>query len=1126
MTGGAGPTLRVFGGVSAAGRDGDLDLGGPKQRAVLALLLSDPQIVVSLDRIIDTIWGDDAPARAEVSVRGYISNLRKALASAVGDRATIEFRDRGYVLSVDLDEIDLHRFEEAVAVGRDQLRSGDLASARDALGAALRLSAERPFGALADELHLDQVIARIEQRRGEAAELWAQVRLDLGEHDTLAPDLLELVARYPYREGLRAQLATARYRSGDQVGALRSIDEARRLLADDVGVDPGPELRAVEAAILAHDPGLSWSPAPAPALASAGESAAPGPPPERTGPALFGRDRELAAIVGPLRRLPVGGAVVVSGEAGIGKTALLRHLVDEAIGAGIAIGWGRCPESAADAPYRSWKMAARQAASRGGPEGLVGAVDRPDDALADDPTAGRLVTHLAVADVLQEAAEPVVLVIDDLQWADDATLALVEFLAAELDSLPLLLALSIRRTGSGSGDLRPSVRDCLAELARVEGAVQVTLGGLPAASVHDWVADALDREPPAGLEQLLAATTDGNPFYVREVLALLETEGRLGGDGGTARAGGIPAAVQDVIRRRTSRQPPETQQVMATAAVVGRRFDIDVLARVSGLDQQRVLEALGPAVDAGLVEVDDAIAGRYGFSHALVAETLVAEQNPTRLAQLHAQIVVALEELRAGRTGEVLEELAHHACQGASAGSARQAFTYSLAAADAAHRAQASGDEAEHLRRALAVQPPGGDERAAERVVLLTRMGAALRDLGDILAGRDALVDAALAAEARGDSEAVVGALALLSPIDLWATIDWSLSDARAVALMERMLAAEPAPSTAVATALKADLSAEIVYSDPARAARLSAEAVREAEGHGDPALLERVLIMRFWAISSPYAWEERAAIGARLVELAEAGSLPASSVPLAHLSVVSSAFERGRMDVVDAAVAAARATAHPARTPRAWMHLLWTEAAVAVVRGDLERAEVLAGQLGTAAWRVRRFTSEFTHATVLSQVLAEQGRIEEAVRAFEPLNHPPYDGSAKWFAAWLYADTGRPDEAAAALDAWDGPVPEDWLTLTVLTAGVHAAATVGNLAFLRRHLPALEPLSGFAAIIGNGGSFFGPVDFALASAKHALGDLAGAADHLARAEELAEQMGAALWLPRIAALRARLDAT
>jgi DNA-binding SARP family transcriptional activator len=1124
MTAG-GPALRVFGGVRAIGNEGEVDLGGPKQRAVLALLLVEPQVVVSVDRIIDTIWGDDAPARAEVSVRGYISNLRKALTAALDGEVRIDFRDRGYVLLVEPAAIDLCRFEQSVADGRALLRAGDLGPARRVLGAALELSSARPFGALADELHLDETVARIDQRRAEAAEALVQVRLDLGEHDALVADLLGLVGRYPYREGLRVQLATALYRAGDQVQALRSIDDARRLLSDDIGIDPGPELRTLEAAILAHDPALAWTPpSPSPegdvgaegAVATAARSGG-----DRRGTDLFGRGRELAAIVAPIGRLPVGGAVVVSGEAGIGKTALLRHLVDAAADAGAAVGWGRCPESASDAPYRSWKMAAWQAASLGAPDALVSALAAAVGDLVDDPTAGRLVTHLAVADALAESPTSVVLVIDDLQWADDATLAMVEFLASELESLPLVLAVSVRR--SGSAELRPQVSACLGELARVHDVVQVALDGLAPDSVRTWLTAAFDREPPAGLEELLAATTDGNPFYVREVIALIETEGRTSVDGGAARAGAVPAAVQDVIRRRTSRQPPETQQLMATAAVIGRRFDLDVLARVAGLEPAAVLDVLGPAVDAGLVEVDDAVAGRYGFSHALVAETLVAEQNPTRLARLHAQITLAIEDLRAGRLAGSLEELAHHACEGASAGTARQAFRYSLAAADAAHAARASGDEAEHLRRALAVQPSGGDDRAAERAQLLIRMGAALRDVGDVLAGREALVDAGLIAEELGDHDTVAAALALLSPTDLWAAIDWALSEERAVSLIERTLASEPAEPTPAGTALKADLAGEVVYRDPVRAAALSAEALAEAEVHGDPLLLQRVLFQRFWAVTSPHAADERASIGRRAVELAEAGGLPAAFTPLAHLVGVASALERGQVDVAEAMVAAARETAHPARTPMAWMHLLWAECSLSMVRGDLDRAAAQTELLGVAAWRVRRFTAEFTRAGMMSAVLAEQGRIDDALRAFEPLNHFPYDQSSQWFVAWYLAGNGRHDEAAAALARWDGPISDDWLTLVVATSGVLAAAIVGDTAFLRRHLPTLETMPGHLAVVGNGGPFFGPTDYAIALGHEALGDADAARTSAADALALSERAGAVLWIPRITELQARL---
>ena len=227
----------------------------------------EPQVVVSVDRIIDTIWGDDAPARAEVSVRGYVSNLRKALAGAIDGR---DARSSSATAATCSTWRRRHRpapLRGGRRRGRDHLRAGRLPEARARLAEALDLSAERPFGALADGLHLDGVIAGIDQRRGEAAEALTEVRLTLGEHDTIGPDLMAMVAAYPYREKLRVQLATARYRSGDQVAALRTIADARRTLADDIGLEPGPELQAVEAAILAHDPSLAWTPPTEPARA-------------------------------------------------------------------------------------------------------------------------------------------------------------------------------------------------------------------------------------------------------------------------------------------------------------------------------------------------------------------------------------------------------------------------------------------------------------------------------------------------------------------------------------------------------------------------------------------------------------------------------------------------------------------------------------------------------------------------------------------------------------------------------------------------------------------------------------------------------------------------------------------
>ncbi len=1174
------PSLRAFGGVTARGPAGPIDLGGPKQRAVLAALLLAPGAVVAVHRIIDVLWQDDPPGRAEASIRGYVSNLRKALAgidAGLGPGTTadaariIQFRDGGYVLHVAPEAIDLHRFEDAVRDGAAAVRLGRMAHARDRLTEALSYWTGPPFGAAADEPALTDAVAGLELRRAEAVEALAEARLALGEHAGLVVDLVGEIATAPYRERLRAQLARALAATGRQVDALRSIDDARRVLAEDIGVEPGPELRAVEAQILA---GAAFGPgagdtgattatgAPADAdAASAREEAGAGAPPDAAvgsggeaggpvppgpgGPArpavaaapaarreretIHGRERELGTLAAVLAGLESGGGVVViSGEAGIGKTTLVRHLLDEARSQGMAVGHGRGSEAAIAAPYRSWAMATRRLVASGAPPSVARALDdgasadgtpadgHPSPAARararDEPTAARLARHERVRDALAASGSTMVVAIDDLQWVDDATLALLEYLAPELDDLPLLLVVTVRRTSGG--ELAAPVRECLAELARASRAVQLAVTGLGPGDVAGWARAALGDSSGGPLADLLVDTTGGNPFYLRELLALIVAEDRQ--EAGPVPALRVPEAVQDVVRRRTSRLPPDTQSVVAAAAVIGRRFDADILAVVADRAPGAVLDALGAAVDAGLVEVEDSGSGRFAFSHALVAETLVAEQNPVRLARQHARITAAIEQRRAGHTDLWLDELAHHAWAGASAGTAEQAVTYALQAAAVADAAQASADVAEHLGRALAAMALTGDGDPGRRIDLLARRGVALRDSGDVTGGRSALVEAAALAESIGDDASVASALAALHADDLWAGVDWSLFEPRVVALIERVLDRRGPSPTAIRVSLSSTLAGELVYLDPGRSARVSAAAVADAEALGDPLLLARTMLQRYWALSGPDGAAERARIGDRLVALAGSGDLPSHLVPLAHLARVSPAYETGDRATVERCRAAARAAAHPVRTPVGWAHLQYLESSLALLDGDLDRAAAGADGVGEAMWRARRFAAATTRAGLLAVIRAEQGRTDDALAQLAVIEAAPYGESIRWLKAWILALGGRHAESAQALAAFDGGLADDWLRVPMTVAGVLAAARVGDQAFLERHLTTLEPLSDRFACVGGGGLVLGPVAHALAAGCAVVGRTDQALVHLATARRVAGAMHAVQWIRRI----------
>src|SRR4051812_10084839 len=270
-------SYRLFGGVSATVSGVEVDLVGPKPRLVLAVLALETGRTVSFDRIVELVWGDDAPGQVASSLRGYVSRLRKVLdppeAIAAGWPEAIVWMDGGYRLQAARHDVDLFRFEDGVAAGSEVLREGEPEQARDWFEAVLALWDGGSLGRWAEDLRVDDVVARLTARRGEALSGWFDARLALGQHEAVIADLAGAIEEDPLRERLREQHALALYRSGRQVEALRSIEAARQTLLDEVGVDPGPGLRDLEQAILAHDPGL------APPRSSAREPAVSGTTP-------------------------------------------------------------------------------------------------------------------------------------------------------------------------------------------------------------------------------------------------------------------------------------------------------------------------------------------------------------------------------------------------------------------------------------------------------------------------------------------------------------------------------------------------------------------------------------------------------------------------------------------------------------------------------------------------------------------------------------------------------------------------------------------------------------------------------------------------------------------------------
>jgi predicted ATPase len=325
----------------------------------------------------------------------------------------------------------------------------------------------------------------------------------------------------------------------------------------------------------------------------------------------------------------------------------------------------------------------------------------------------RLQLNQAVAGLLRRAAEtrPLLVVVDDLHWADVPSLSLLAFLAGELKDARLVVVGTYRDVEALAG--RP-LADTLGALAREPVVERIALGGLDRAGVARLIGHTIGGRPAGPLVEAVAGRCGGNPFFITELLRLLQSERKLAAaDAAAAARHDIPVGVRDVLRARLARLPAQTSTVLMVAAVAGRGFGLDLVEAVTGLDDEPALDAAEAAVLAGLVIEDDRAAGRYRFAHALVRETIYEDTSRARRARLHARVADALVAAR-GAEPEPAAEMAYHCWQATPVIGAGRALPHLLRAGEQAV-AQTGYEAAEQqFERALelaaqllARRPPG-----------------------------------------------------------------------------------------------------------------------------------------------------------------------------------------------------------------------------------------------------------------------------------------------------------------------------------------------------------------------------------------------------------------------------------
>jgi DNA-binding SARP family transcriptional activator len=1011
--------FRILGSLEVLEDGRAIALPGSKQRALLALLLLHANETLTADRLIDELWGESPPAAAGKTLQMHILRLRKALGGEDGAGAAgpIATRERGYRLEIDPDQLDSHRFEALVAQGRADVAADRPEPALAALEAALGLWHGAPLADLAYEAFAQPEIARLDDLRIAALEQLMEAKLALGRHAEVVEQLEPLIGEHPYREGLRAQLMLALYRCDRQADALQAYQDARRALVEELGIEPGERLRALERAILAQDTNLQL------VVTEAGKAQPAAGSSDR---AFVGRDRELAEVGAALDDAFAGRGrlVLLAGEPGIGKSRLADALMEEARARGAGVLVGRCWEAGGAPAFWPWIQALRvhtrdtdgeelQAQLGNGAADVAQLLPELRERFPEMPAPPRLEGEgarfrlfEATGSFLRSAAEdrPLVVVLDDLHAADEPSLLLLRFVARGLDDSRLLLVGAYRDVDPA---LRAPLTSALAELVRETHTHQIALAGLSPTEVGEYLKLSTGIEPAPGLVDAIHAETEGNPLFVSETVRLLAAEGRV--DQGEADLR-IPPGVRAVIGRRVDRLSARCRALLLPASVMGREFEVDALAQLSELASDELIDVLNEAMAERVLDFVPGGYGRVRFGHALIRDTLYDQLTGARRMQLHKEVGEALEAAYAPDPEGHLAELAQHFVAAAPLGLADKAVDYARRAGDRAARQLAFEEAARHYEMGLALA-----DKELVRVELLLALGDAEARAGDSTASKQAFREAAELAERAGLADQLARAALGYGGRFSWARAS---TDGALMPLLERALAAIGDVDSLIRVRLLARLAAA-ARDDPLsdRRVRVGEEALRIARRSGDPETIAAAVEGRWLAVEGPdrHLTGEGVDVGDELISLGhQIGDT--ERVYAGHDHRLHCLWVLADRAGVDVELDALGTLADELRQPTHHWSVRTGRTMVALMEGRFDQAEQLIAETHTVGERAVSW-NVVSHRLALFVLRREQGRLAELEDTIRRSVHEyprlPRFGCA---VAHLYAELGREQEVRAQL--------------------------------------------------------------------------------------------------------------
>ena len=603
---------------------------------------------------------------------------------------------------------------------------------------------------------------------------------------------------------------------------------------------------------------------------------------------FVGRERELTELLTGLEDAHAGRGrlFLLSGEPGIGKSRLAGEFAAHARDGGARVLWGRCWEAGGAPAYWPWVQLLRAYLRTGDPATIreemgSGATDiaqmLPDvhDLFPEipsppsvDPESARFQLFDSTARFLTNAgaAAPLALVLDDLHAADVPSLLLLRFLAGQLSESRVLVLGTYRDV-----EVTPNhpLTETLSELAREPVTRHIALRGLDEDDVAQYIEATTRAVARPSLASTLHRRTNGNPLFLSEAVRLLAAEKRLGEDVPTASLRiAVPLGIREVIARRVRHLSEGAQQAMVLASVLGREFAIEPVRRMGDLGADEMLEIMGEAMAAGLLDEVSGAPGRFRFHHDLVRETLYEGLGPARRVQLHRRAAEVLEDLYGADAEPHLAELAHHFFEGIPGGDRDRAVEYSRRAADQAARSLAY-EEAARLYQ-MGLQALELDERPDQEILgeLLLALGDAQGRAGDLWASRETFLRAAGIARRTGAAIQLARSALGYGGRFLWARAG---DDPHLVPLLQDALVLLGGSHDRLRVRLLSRVACAL-RSDPdrERSALLSAQATEIARRLGDPPTLAYALEGRLWATWWPENLEERLEIAKELVHVGE----------------------------------------------------------------------------------------------------------------------------------------------------------------------------------------------------------------------------------------------------------------